>query len=1112
MQQNIEIEKFIEKANINVQNLIEHLPIGTIIFNEKWNIISVNSSAKKIITRGKDIQIEKDSNIFSHYYLSSILPLNKIFNLKNGISFEGEIKELSSNENENISINGIPFFNDKEFAGGILIIMHSKLFNKINTENYDQYSITKLLNNICSCFLITDLSGRIIIKPNDLINCNFNLHSSADRIEEIFNNEQNDLIKLSINKCKNENLNQYLDLIYYSDTETFTFKTAVIPLNNNNGDVVSILFLFKDNNYKNNDTTEFLSNAKELQVFKTFTIAGSEAFFKTNLNGIITYWSDNAGNFFLKKREEIENQFISEVFPEITKPFFEKIRSELISLSSWEGEFIYLNNENESISKTKIKLFKSNKITELLFYCDRVNLQIQKLKIAKEEERNFFRETVLKSDEMILQINPYGTILFANEKFCSTFEFELDEIRGLLFFDLIDRTYRIENDLTDFSTAVYKKSLEDFPIYTKHGKIIDVKSNITISLSDANLKYFTIYLTSADHVKQLNNEISEALLESIPSAVVVLKHNFIIQANGIFKELFGANDWLINSSILKIIKPQFKEEFENFIVDDYQKSSENEIEIIAKNGNDIGVRIEKVYVNKEKNVAVLSLNSEKLQKHNTLKDKTLLDKEFSQFEQVFWKGQIVENKIVIDTFSDSIEKVTEYNQYEYKLNAELWKDIIYPDDVENTELLLNKFLSDAEENTCLEYRIISKSGSIVWLRNRIKKIKNAENEFKYLAGIIDNITETITKEKELKKKITELEKLNVAKDKFISIISHDLKAPFTSIIGFSELGLMQHELSNDELREYLQYIYNASMHTLDLINSLLDWTRIQTGRLAINPSTVNANYLVRKTIEILSGFAAKKEISLSVNVDEKIFIQADEGILSQVFNNLVSNSIKFTPKGGNITISAKKINDQQKAEFTVKDNGVGIDEEDLRKLFIIDEKFTTLGTDGERGTGFGLSLVKEIVEKHNGKIYAKSEVNKGSEFIFTIPISTPSILLIDDKQTERIIYSKLIESLTTGITVYTAADFENAKKMINEKMPMLVITESKINGIYASDFYKSLNSSSGKYIPKYFVLTREIKNEELEKCRNFGIDSIQTKPIEIKLFKSTIDNFILGTK
>ncbi|MCB9248820.1 MAG: PAS domain-containing protein [Ignavibacteriales bacterium] len=275
----------------------------------------------------------------------------------------------------------------------------------------------------------------------------------------------------------------------------------------------------------------FLNNTKELNEIKSFTNASSGAILKTNLNGIITYFPSNAEIFFNKSETEILGRFLDEIFPEINKNFFEKIRSQLVSTKSWEDELKIIDKNSEYFVQTKIKLSKSINAIELLFYCDRASLQDHKFKIAKEEEKTFFKETVIKSNEIILQTNPYGTILFANEKFCTQFGYDLDEIRGIHFLDLIEHGFRLENDLTDFASSVHKKSFDLLPLLTKTGKVIDVMPAINISLVGKELKYFTIYLSEINNSEKLKLEIYEDLLNGFANAVVILKYNYIISYN-----------------------------------------------------------------------------------------------------------------------------------------------------------------------------------------------------------------------------------------------------------------------------------------------------------------------------------------------------------------------------------------------------------------------------------------------------------------------------------------------------------------------------------------------------------------------------------------------------
>ena len=280
---------------------------------------------------------------------------------------------------------------------------------------------------------------------------------------------------------------------------------------------------------------------------------------------------------------------------------------------------------------------------------------------------------------------------------------------------------------------------------------------------------------------------------------------------------------------------------------------------------------------------------------------------------------------------------------------------------------------------------------------------------------------------------------------------------------------------------------------------------MQTGRIEVEPKIINADHLVNKTIEILSGLAIKKGISLTSEIDKNLYINVDDSLILQVFNNLVANSVKFTPKGGSITLTAQKLMDEQKVEFMVKDTGVGIEPEDLNKLFIVDEKFTTLGTEGERGTGLGLSLVREIIEKHNGKIGVNSEVGVGSEFIFTLPISTPSILITDTSDAERVLYSKLLESITESIQTLQANNEEEAISKIKQEMPMLIILEHSLLNVTALEFIDKLNRSNLVYKPSYMILTNEYSEELHQSYKEKGIDNVFGKPFDLKQFKTVLD-------
>jgi len=229
-----------------------------------------------------------------------------------------------------------------------------------------------------------------------------------------------------------------------------------------------------------------------------------------------------------------------------------------------------------------------------------------------------------------------------------------------------------------------------------------------------------------------------------------------------------------------------------------------------------------------------------------------------------------------------------------------------------------------------------------------------------------------------------LRQLNATKDKFFSIIAHDLKSPFNSIIGFTNLLAEQIEERDYEgIEKYVSIIQHSAQNAMDLLLNLLEWSRTQTGRTEFNPEYVDSVSLINETVALLNDLAQQKSISIVKEIPHDAPVFADRYMISSVLRNLISNAIKFTHPGGQIIISARQ--EAKKLQIEVTDNGVGISETSQDKLFRIEESYSTLGTLNEKGTGLGLVLCKEFVEKHLGELWVESEEGKGSRFIFTIP-------------------------------------------------------------------------------------------------------------------------------
>ena len=239
-------------------------------------------------------------------------------------------------------------------------------------------------------------------------------------------------------------------------------------------------------------------------------------------------------------------------------------------------------------------------------------------------------------------------------------------------------------------------------------------------------------------------------------------------------------------------------------------------------------------------------------------------------------------------------------------------------------------------------------------------------------------------EEALRQNETELMELNATKDRFFSIIAHDLKSPFNSIFGFSEL--LEAELNEknfEKATEYCGIVKKSAQNTMDLLNNLLDWARTQSHKMVYNPLYVDLNLLIHEVVDLMLHTASQKSIRLLMDIPAKVHVYGDKQMISTILRNLISNAIKFTNPAGSVSIFVTEFS--HKWKISVRDDGVGIDSTELSKLFRIDESLSTRGTQGERGTGLGLILCKEFVQKMGGDIGVESEPRMGSTFYFTIP-------------------------------------------------------------------------------------------------------------------------------
>lgn len=385
---------------------------------------------------------------------------------------------------------------------------------------------------------------------------------------------------------------------------------------------------------------------------------------------------------------------------------------------------------------------------------------------------------------------------------------------------------------------------------------------------------------------------------------------------------------------------------------------------------------------------ILGLRQENLQL-KSIYEKNASEREFAQikFRMLFEQSPVGMALVLHETgefleVNNSVLESTGYTKEEF-LKLSYWE--ITPREYEEQEIKQLQTLNETGRFGPNFKEYIRKDGSRYPLSISGALFVDVDGR-KVVWGIIEDLSEIRERELIIKKQNEELLRLNAAKDKFFSIIAHDLKNPFNAIIGFSDLLLGRIEKHDFEgIDKYTKIINQASKKALELLLNLMEWSQVQTGRMEFKPEYFDIYNIVEEAIDLLGGNAEQKTIFICNNITKETMVYADKIMISTVLRNLVSNAIKYTRPNGSITITSEQLQDQ--VIISVKDNGVGISKEKSDKLFRIDSVYSTLGTQKEKGTGLGLILCKEFLEKNKGKIWIESMVDVGATFYFSLPIN-----------------------------------------------------------------------------------------------------------------------------
>lgn len=625
-------------------------------------------------------------------------------------------------------------------------------------------------------------------------------------------------------------------------------------------------------------------------------------------------------------------------------------------------------------------------------------------------DKSFFIQSVLneklKYEElfkhtpvMMTNIDLNGKIIDANLNWITKTGFEREELIGKNVKDYFIIEPNSNLALKSFPDLLVNDELKNFPVQILKKDGTFLFSVITARpLFDINGKFIRCYLVAHDisELKSIQEEyknvekLLRSLLENSASAILIYSSaRGITECNNKAEELFGQKkEELIGKKIYEL--NSFKSIETN--IGDLKSIFENPVSTYPESFNlnlssgqqkkFFEVHITKISI-KEEPLAIISILDRSLEK---IKDEKIQETE-KRFQTLFEESNdalklfdnsgkiLMMNKVAREYFNDYIDKGS-YIQIKYK-------------GFDYKKILLD-FINSSKKSESFEYKL--KTGSL----NRIIKENLIKIDFENGEKLIYSISRDITREKlaedELRKSEQNLRNLNDTKNRLIYILSHDLRAPTSSIIGIVNAILEDSHLTKEEIQNYLKLIKSASTYQLDLINNLLDWSLLESGKFNYTIEPKDLEYAVYNSLNSVKGLLDQKKIKLEIKVHSALVL-IDLNLFSRILINLVSNAIKFSYPESKIWISTKLLNNSR-IEISIKDNGIGIDNEVFEKLFTFKEKVSRHGTSGERGTGLGLSLCKDMVKILGGSLKIESPV----KFVSKKPVGT--IVSFDVKTVE----------------------------------------------------------------------------------------------------------------
>ena len=1114
----------IKKISQETRALLENIPAGFLIFDEDYKVAFSNRNFSLFgIT---ETEAEEGKDIRFGMFRKEFGVENELEKMKEGTPFEIELKAQTTTDGGEISLilKGVPLMND-EFSGGVLLLEDLKIVadSRKRGEEILSGSNAYIMDNALSLVLIFNRDFEIL-HSNGILTSKFPKEikkQKSPKLSQVLGEEFSDLIISelpSLEKPRTHSVVSERELILNNETYRLRYTLVKLPQSKIYTAVYCLVF---------EDLTEIFHKIhmqqkaiEELEHYQALAEKLEFAVCIIDDKSLITHWNRGIETLLGYRKSEVYG-----------KEFFRL--TGLASTISPEALKSKLDNNNEytvvTDFYTKLGDLKKIRFDFKYLAVDENIKQVSILAADVSREEESLTEMKLKlsshsgltaaSSDPVCFYDENLKITYLNDEFAGFCSQGRDKILGEQIWRILSGK-NLERNIR-FAKEFFLKSKVNEPVTLVRRNEEDEERDCLLNVKGFEtglMKNWCLIIEDITELKRKSEELSvmKTIFTSSSDGIALESEGVIALANDSFASLFGFESGaeVVGRRIVDFISGEDQKEI--VTKDDlFQGKSiarnKYSFPFDKKDGTQVYIEVvsNKTIVNDKEQVVLVArdITVEKIAEEK-LKESEIRYRSLTEnLDDFFWIAERESGRLKPTFYTSSVIKITGHDSEDLLSDTKNFFKLIHPDDFAHVKQKLKRFhLNYYKSTEEIEFRLINKHGNIVWVRSKMNAVREKKGVVQKLFGLVTDVSAQKRAEEVTKESTLNLQKLNETKDRFISIISHDLRTPFSSMLGFTDLLLSDEDLSEEEKRQYITYIADASKSMLTMVNSLLDWTRLQTGRINFEPDKVNLAELIDKSITSVRGYALTKSIDIINETPSEIYAFVDQGLVMQAINNLISNSMKFTKENGFIKISAKQSPLPRFIEVTVEDNGVGIKPENLSKIFKVDTKFTTVGTSGEKGTGLGLSLVHEIIIKHGGDIRVESEYGKGAKFNFTLPKASASILLIDDSNTDKILYSKLIRGIAADYNIITASNGKEGLELVLKYSPALIITDHIMPVMTGFEFIKEFNELDMHGKPPVIVLSADLKKNDGLIYNDLGVEYVFTKPVNLASFKSAVES------